>query len=80
MNALSKPLALLVAPVAALLLGWSALDASARDHPRLTCAPAAKPSVPPEYLFYHALVSPHAALSDKRVAHASCPPSRLIRT
>ena len=80
MNTLSKPIALLVALVAALLLGWSALDVSAREHPKWTCAPAAKPSVPPEYLFYHALVSPHAALSDQRVVHASCPPSKLIRT
>ncbi|NTV87274.1 MAG: hypothetical protein HGA21_11080 [Burkholderiaceae bacterium] len=80
MNALSTPLALLVGLVAALLLGWSALEASAREQPRLTCAPAAKPSVPPEYLFYHALVSPHAALSDKQIVHASCPPSKLVRT
>jgi len=80
MSALSKPLVAIAGLTAVLLLGWSWLDVSAREHPETACAPVSRAAIPPEYLFYHALVSPHAALSDKRDVHASCPPSKLIRT
>ena len=44
------------------------------------CAPAPKSAVPPDYLFYHALVAPHAALSDRRSAPATCAARRVVRT
>lgn len=44
------------------------------------CAPAPKPAVPPDYLFYHGLVAPHAALSDRRPAQAACATRKVVRT
>lgn len=44
------------------------------------CASAVKPSVPAEYLFYHSLVAPQAALAPRNNVQASCPPRKVIRT
>lgn len=44
------------------------------------CAPAPKRAVPADYLFYHALVAPHAALSGRRPAQAGCATRRVVRT
>jgi len=72
MNALSKPIAV----IAGLFAVWSTPDVP----PQMACVPADKSAIPPDYLFYHALASPNAALSNKRDVHVPCPPSKIIRT
>lgn len=82
MKTLSIPSIALAGLTAALLMLWQAPDAAARAQPAAACSAAA--SVPAEYLFYHALVAPHAALtppaSGTRSLHASCPSKKVIRT
>ena len=79
MNALSIPLLSLSGlvsafPVAAVSTTPGAVAVPAR------CAPAPKPAVPPDYLFYHALVAPHTALSDKWPTQAACATRTVVRT
>jgi hypothetical protein len=80
MNAMSMPLLVIAGLSGALLLGWSATEVTPRGQSQAACIPAAVQVIPPEYLFYHGLVSPHAALSDKPTVQASCPSSKVIRT
>jgi len=82
MKTLSTPLIALAGLTGTLLMGWQTPDAVARAQPAAACTATA--SVPAEYLFYHALVAPHAALtppaSGKRSLHAFCPSKKVIRT
>ena len=80
MNTMSIPLLAIAGLSGAHLLGWSAPEDTPRVQSQAACIPAAVPTIPPEYLFYHGLVSPHAALSDKPTVQASCPSSKVIRT
>jgi hypothetical protein len=82
MKTLSIPKITLAGLAAALMMVWQTPDAADRSQLAAPCTAAA--SVPAEYLFYHALVAPHAALpspaSGTRSLHASCPSKKVIRT
>lgn len=78
MNTLSIPLLTLLSLAPAFTAAASSVRPAMAVPAR--CAPAPKPAVPPDYLFYHGLVAPHAALSDRRPTQAACTPRRTIRT
>jgi hypothetical protein len=65
--------------IAALLAGLSAPGQAAKPRSTANCKPPAAASVPAEYFFYHALVAPHAPLSDQRGTAATCALAKVIR-
>lgn len=69
--------------VVATLFGLGATftsGAAAQPKPALACAPDADSQIPSEYLYYHALVSPHAPLIITRSERAACPAVKGVRT
>ena len=78
MSTLSIPLLTLLGLVPAFTAAASSMRPALAVPAR--CVPVPKPSVPPDYLFYHGLVAPHAALSEPRPTQAACTPPRTVRT
>jgi hypothetical protein len=79
MKTLSIPLLVLLGSLSSFPAAAAAVSAGPAVMP-LRCEPAAKPAVPRDYLFYHGLVAPHAALSERRPAPAACATRRGVRT
>ncbi len=79
MKILSNPLLVLLGLVSPFPAVASSVPAGPAVVP-LRCEPAPKQAVPPDYLFYHGLVAPHAALSERRPSQAACTPRRGVRT
>jgi len=79
MKTLSMPIALAASCSLLLLAGWAMADRAPQSHARAGCVPAATSAVPADYLMYHALVAPQAALTDRRGDPASCAPRKVTR-
>jgi hypothetical protein len=79
MNTLSMPMMAGAGLIAALFAGSSAPGQAAKPPSTVSCTPPAAASVPAEYFVYHALVAPHAPLSGRRGAAATCAPAKVIR-
>ncbi|MFN3544686.1 MAG: hypothetical protein ACK4UX_07515 [Thiobacillus sp.] len=79
---MSTPIKLFAAALllsSALLVGWAEPEAATRGAKRADCR-VPQSTVPPEYLVYHGLVSPHGALGAPRVETACAPAPRRVRT
>lgn len=80
MSAPTSILAAIAVLATALLTGWTRPSPTPAV-PRPVACEAGAPSVPADYLLYHALVSPHAALTPPRSDASHCAlSSRRVHT
>lgn len=68
--------------IALVVLSLGSLAAWSQQQPvrPVSQSVACAPSVPPEYLAYHALAAPQTALSERRTQAAGCAPRKGVRT